>query len=205
MARKVGRGRLPEIDRLPEWADEAVAWAMTSLKERKLTQLEILDGLNERLRAAAWGEGITDPELVPVISRSAFNRRAMRLATVSRRMEETRAIAEVLTPKFEGESAERVTLLLSETIKTLTFEMLENAGDLAADGDTAEMLMMASRALKHAEEARRISADTKAKILKEFTSKAEAAVEKVAKMQGGSPEHISALKAALALQIRDRG
>lgn len=198
-----GRGRLDSIDRLPEWADDAVAWAFTALKERSLTQVEILDGFNERLRAAAWGEGLTDPETVPQISSSAFNRRAMRLAAVGRRLEETRAIAAILTPKFEGETAEQITLLLSETIKTLTFEMLEEAGDLKADGDTAEMLMMASRALKHAEEAKRISADTKAKILKEFTAKATSTVDAVARAKGLSADTVETIKAQI-LGIRTK-
>ncbi len=192
-----GRGRLDAIDRLPDWADEAVSWAFTALKDRSLTQMEILDGFNERLRAAAWGEGITDPDKIPQVSRSSFNRRAMRLATVGRRLEETRAIAAILTPKFEGETAEQITLLLSETIKTLTFEMLEEAGELKADGDTAEMLMMASRALKHAEEAKRISADTKSKILKEFTVKASSTVDAVAKAKGLSADTVDAIKAQI--------
>ncbi|WP_029006470.1 DUF3486 family protein [Azorhizobium doebereinerae] len=192
-----GRGRLDAIDRLPDWADEAVAWAFTALKDRSLTQLEILDGFNERLRAAAWAEGLTDPDKIPQVSRSSFNRRAMRLASVGRRLEETRAIAAILTPKFEGETAEQITLLLSETIKTLTFEMLEEAGELKADGDTAEMLMMASRALKHAEEAKRISADTKSKILKEFTVKASSTVDAVAKAKGLSADTVDAIKAQI--------
>lgn len=189
-----GRGRLSSIDLLPEWADEAVAWAFTALKERSLTQVEIREELNKRLSAAAWEQGIADP---PQISPSAFNRRAMRLATIGRRLEETRAIATILTPKFEGETAEQITLLLSETIKSLTFEMLEEAGDLKADGDTAEMLMMASRALKHAEEAKRISADTKAKILKEFTAKATSTVDAVARAKGLSADTVETIKAQI--------
>jgi len=203
--RDTGRGRISSIDRLPEWCDEAVRWAFTALKERDLTQLEILDGLNERIRAAAWAEGVTDADAIPQISKSAFNRRAMRLAAVGRRLEETREIAAILTPKFEGENAEQITLLLAQTIKSLTFEMLESAGDLKADGETAEMLMFASRALKHAEEAARISADTKKRILQDFQSKAEEAVDKVAKAKGLSGDDVATFKAALALQIKGKG
>ncbi len=202
--RDTGRGRISSIDRLPEWCDEAVRWAFTALKERDLTQLEILDGLNERIRAAAWAEGLTDAEM-PQISKSAFNRRAMRLATVGRRLEETREIAAILTPKFDGENAEQITLLLAQTIKSLTFEMLESAGELRADGETAEMLMFASRALKHAEEAARISADTKKRILLDFQSKAEEAVDKVAKAKGLTGDDVATFKAALALQIKGKG
>lgn len=201
--RDIGRGRISSIDRLPEWCDEAVRWAFTALKDRDLTQLEILDGLNERIRAAAWEQGLTDPNLIPQISKSAFNRRAMRLAAVGRRLEETREIAAILTPRFEGENAEQITLLLAQTIKSLTFEMLESAGELSANGETAEMLMFASRALKHAEEAARISADTKARILRDFTEKAEKTVDVVAKAKGLSAETVETIKANI-LGIRTK-
>lgn len=201
--RDTGRGRISSIDRLPEWCDEAVRAAYTALKEAKLTQLEILDQFNGAIRSAAWAQGITDG--IPQISRTAFNRRSMRLAKMGRRLEETREIAAILTPKFEGENAEQITLLLAQTIKSLTFEMLENAGDLSADGETAEMLMFASRALKHAEEAQRISADTKKRILHDFQSKAEEAVDKVAKAKGLSSDDVATFKAALAVQIKGKG
>ncbi len=193
--RDTGRGRISSIDRLPEWCDEAVRAAYTALKEAKLTQLEILDQLNGAIRSAAWAQGITDG--IPQISRTAFNRRSLRLAKMGRRLEETREIAAILTPKFEGENAEQITLLLAQTIKSLTFEMLESAGDLSADGETAEMLMFASRALKHAEEAARISADTKARILRDFTEKAEKTVEAVAKAKGLTEETVEAIKAQI--------
>lgn len=203
--RETGRGRLSSIDRLPTWCDEAVRTAFTLLKERAFTQIEILDKLNADIRAAAWAEGIIDHEQIPQVSRSAFNRRSMRLAIIGRRLEETRAIAAVLTPKFDGESGERVALLLAQTIKSLTYEMLEGAGELKADGETAEMLMFASRALKHAEEAQRISADTKARILREFTEKAEKAVDEAGRSKGLGPDEIAAFKAALGAQIRAKG
>ena len=74
------RGRISAIDRLPEWADEAKMWAFEQLKERKLSQLEILDGFNKQLRAASLAhDASAEP---PEISRSAFNRTAIHLAVV---------------------------------------------------------------------------------------------------------------------------
>jgi hypothetical protein len=189
-----GRGRLSAIDQLPEWADDAKLWAFEQLKERKLTQLEILDEFNARLRTAAWEQGITDP---PQISKSAFNRTAVRLAVIGRRLQETREIASVLAPKLDEAGDNSVTLLVSETIKTLVHEMLANAGELAADGDTAEMLMMTARALKHAEEAKRISADTRVKIETQFKAQAEKAVETVARTRGLSAETAEEIKSKI--------
>ncbi|PZP13785.1 MAG: hypothetical protein DI607_08375 [Sphingomonas hengshuiensis] len=198
-----GRGRLSFWDTLPDWAEPARVWAFEQLKENKLTQLDILDGVNERLRAAAWQEGVTSD--VPQASRSSLNRVAMKIAELGRRLRETREIAAILAPKLEAAGDDKLTLLISETLKTLISEMLTNAGELKADGDTAEMLMFTSRALKHAEEAKKISSDTRKKLEQEFTAQAEKAVEKVAKAQGNTPETIAALKQAIGAQIRERG
>ena len=177
MKAPAGRGRLSSIDQLPDWADEARVWAFEQLREKKLTQVEILDGFNERLRAAAWQEGISDP---PQISSSAFNRTALRIARLGRRLAETREIAAALAPKLEEVNDDQLTALLASTIKTLVNEMLENAGELAADGATAEMLMMTARAVKHAEEAKRISRDSRRKIETEMRSKLDKAASAAA-------------------------
>lgn len=188
------RGRLSELDKLPEWADEAKLWAFEQLKERKLTQLEILDGFNGRLKVAAFEQGITDP---PVISRSAFNRTAIRIAMLSRRLEETREIAAVIAPKLDEAGDNSLTLMVAETLKTLISEMLGNAGELKADGDTAEMLMMTARALTAAEQAKRISADGRRKIEAELNSKASKAVDQVAKSKGLTADTVDAIKAKI--------
>lgn len=174
MAKRATRGRLSSIDVLPEWADEAKLNAFTALKENKLPQLEILDRFNAELRVAAMANGITDP---PQISKSAFNRKSLKLAILGRRLEETREIAAVLAPKLDQAGDNSVTLLVSETLKTLISEMLSNAGELKPDGDTAAMLMMTARALHAAEQAKRISADTRKKIESELKDKAGKAID----------------------------
>ncbi|MBK5962032.1 hypothetical protein CCR97_28115 [Rhodoplanes elegans] len=197
-----GRGQLSAIDRLPDWADETKLWAFSELKERKRTQLDILDEFNARLRAAALTNGVMDP---PQISRTAFNRTACRLAVLGRRLEETREIAAVLAPKLEAAGDDSVTLLVSESIKMLLNELLSNAGEIAADGATAEMLMMTARALKHAEEAKRISTETRRKIETEFQTKAAKAVDAVAASKGLSAETVESIKAKILGVTRPAG
>lgn len=192
MTDKAKRGRLSAIDTLPEWADEAKVWAFDQLKERKLSQLEILDGFNARLKVASISNGVVDP---PVISRSAFNRTALRVALLSRRLQETREIASVIAPKLEEAGDESLTLMVAETLKTLIAEMLGNAGELSADGDTAMMLMATARALKHAEEAKRIGADGRRKYESDLKSQAVKAVDMVAKEKGLTQESVDAIKA----------
>lgn len=201
---KTRRGRLSEIDRLPDWADEAKLWAFEQLKERKLSQLEILDGFNARLKAASMAEDMAAEP--PVISRSAFNRTAIRIATLSRRLEETREIAAVIAPKLEDAGDNSLTLMVAETLKTLIAEMLGNAGELSPDGDTAEMLMMTSRALVHAEQAKRISADGRRKIESELQTRAAKAVDQVAKAKGLTADTVTAIKSKiLGIEPRQLG
>ncbi len=188
------RGRLSVIDQLPEWADEAKLWAFDQLKKRKKAQLDILDEFNKRLKVAAFEQGITDP---PVISKSAFNRTALRIATLGRRLEETREIAAVLAPKFDQAGDDTVTLMLAETIKTLISEMLGNAGTLKADGATAEMLLATSRALTSAEQAKRISADGRRKYEADLQKRASAAVDAVARQKGLSSDVVAAIKSKI--------
>lgn len=193
---KARRGRLAEIDKLPEWADEAKVWAFEQLKERKLTQLDILEQFNARLRAASLAHDASAPMPEP-ISRSAFNRTAMRVSLLGRRLEETREIAAILAPKLDEAGDSSLTLMVAETIKTLTLEMLGNAGELAADGATAEMLMMTSRALVAAEQAKKISADGRRKIEAELKQTAMKAVEMVAKEKGLSADAVSMIRAEI--------
>jgi hypothetical protein len=186
------RGRLSEIDQLPEWADEAKLWAFEQLKKRKKSQLDILDEFNKRLRAAAMAHDVTMTP--PVISRSAFNRTALKIAKLSNRLEETRAIAAVLAPKLDEAGDNSVTLMVAETIKTLTLEMLTNAGELKADGETAKMLMECARALNSAEHAKKISTDTRRKIEAELHVATTNAVDQVAREKGLSAEAVDAIK-----------
>lgn len=197
------RGRLSEIDQLPEWADEAKVWAFDEIKRRKKSQLDILDGFNKRLRAAAFGQGITEP---PVISRSAFNRTAVRLSIAGSRLEETRAIAEILAPKLDQAGDNSLTILVAEMIKTLAFEMLSNAGELSADGDTAEMLMMVGRALTAAEQSKKLSTENKKKIEADVRDRASKAVDMVAKAKGLSQDTVDAIKSKiLGIERKPRG
>lgn len=181
------RGRLSSVDLLPEEAEEDVVWAWEQLKRRKLTQTEILEQLNLRLKR----KGLRS------ISKSSFGRAAVRLMRMASRLEETREIASVLATKLDAAGGEDLTLLLGETIKTLVYEMLEHAGELQADGAAAEMMMNFARALKFSEESRRITADTRTKVEREFKKTATAAVDEAAKVRGLTQETADAIKAQI--------
>lgn len=192
---KASRGRLSSLDLLPIEAEEDVVWAYGQLRDRKETQDDIRDSLNVRLAAKG----------LPPISRSAFNRAAMRTARMAHRLGEVKEIATALATKFEDGSDESLTLLVAETIKSLIFEMMENTNELPANGLTAEMMMNLSRALNYAEGAKKISADTKKLVEREFKQKAEGAIAAVAARQGLSKDRVDELRREfLGLEVKPK-
>lgn len=181
------RGRLSSLDLLPQEAEEDVTWAFGQLRSRKMTQEDIREALNLRLRMKG---------LEP-ISSSAFNRAAIRTARMAHRLGEVREMASALANKFEDGSDEDLTLMLSETLKTIVFEMLENAGNLKASPMTAEMMANFATALASAERAKKISADTRKVIEANFKKKADAAIENVARTKGITAEIVEDFKRGL--------
>lgn len=180
------RGRLSSIDTLPEWAEEAKLWAFAELKERKLTQLEILDGFNERLKTAAWENGVTKP---PQISRSAFNRRAVRMAVMGSRLAEVAEIATAINEGRKPEDDDHLTVMVASTIKTLIFELIEGDPNLSPK-QTMEM----ARALQAAVSAQNISTARRRKVEAEFAQKAGEAINLVGKEQGLSADQIKRIR-----------
>lgn len=186
------RGRLSSLDLLPIEAEEDVVWAFAELRGRKATQEDIREALNLRLRMKG----------IEPISSSAFNRAAVRTARMAHRLGEVREMASALASKFEDGGDEDLTLMVSETLKTLIFEMLENAGNLKANPLTAEMMANFATALASAERAKKISADTRKLIEKDFRKQADAAIEKVATAKGLTPETREAFRREL-FGVRD--
>ena len=112
-----GRGRLSSIDLLPEEAEPAVMRAMDALKERKKPQAQILRVLNMELEALG----------IKPISKSAFNRKALWLATYGRQLEQAREIASVWAERLNETPEGDVGMLLGETLKTLIFDVMSES------------------------------------------------------------------------------
>ncbi|WP_337267071.1 phage protein Gp27 family protein [Oryzifoliimicrobium ureilyticus] len=159
-----GRGRLSSLDQLPEEAQDDLVWAIGELNQRKRTQADILFELNDRLEVKG----------IETISRSAFNRRAMRLARRSMQLEERKfiyaGIAERLTPEEVGKSD----LVLGEFLKTLIDEILDS------DGLDSKNAMELAKAYKETVVAQRHSAEMRRKAEGEAKTKLMKAVDQVA-------------------------
>jgi len=192
-----GRGRLSSIEQLPPECDHIIADAARDLRSRDKTQTEIyqefyskLEGLQKEYR------GELD---FPIPSFSSFNRYAVKQAYLTRRLEDTRAIAASIAESFDAEASDDLTLIAAEAIKTLIFELLTDAGESGLDPKSA---MNLANALKSAAAAQGISSKRRAQVEKDYAKAAEAAIDKVAKAEGFSDDTVRSIKAnILGLEI----
>ena len=145
--RREGRGRLSSFDMLPPEAEEDQVWALAQLRERSMPQNVIFEEFNERLA----DKGIRR------ISRSAFNRKAVRYAIQFRRQDEGREIMRELVQTLNLEDADNTLIAVTELLKLAVFERLE-------DGDSdPQTLMLLGRAVTSASAARKLSAEDRMK------------------------------------------
>lgn len=158
-----GRGRLSSIDLLPEEAADDIVWACEQLYQRERTQADILFELNDRLEAKG---------LEPV-SKSAFNRKAMRLAAAQRRMQEARAMFDGLSSQFTAKNVDDNTVILGEFIKTLIVELIDDSAGRKSPKDAMEL----ARAYQATVSAQKMSTDRRQKVDAEARKKLDHAVE----------------------------
>lgn len=184
------RGRLSSLDQLPDEAQEDLVWACGELYARQRTQAEILADLNGRLADKG----------LDLISKSAFNRKAVRLAASMRRMQETKEIFSALSGHLAPDQIDDQTVALGEFLKQLVFDLLQpGAGELSP-----KQAMELSRAFKDVIAGQKISADRRTQLEKEFAAKATKAVEKITQSKGLTQETADAIKREI-LGIRDEG
>lgn len=160
--RRKGRGRLSTIDMLPEEADEDVSWALEQLRERSLPQNVILLEFNERLA----DKGIEQ------VSKSTFNRYAVRKAVQWRRLDEAQSMAGELAQSMGTDSSDQMTVIVAEMLKVAAFELLEK------DSANSKGLMELSRALQSAVSAQRGSEEYRRKLEQRVSSEVEKAADR---------------------------
>lgn len=188
MAAPRGRGRLNAFEKLPPECDPIIAAAAEALRDRDLTQFEIYQEFFDacqQLQAESHGE-----LEFAIPSKSAFNRYSIRLATMTRRLEETREIAAAISRRFDAEASDDLTLIAAEAIKTLVWEVLQAAGEHGVDPKGAVNL---ANALRSAVQAQGLSTLRRQKIEKDFAEKATAAVGAAAKAKGLTEETTQAI------------
>ncbi|MFD1792089.1 phage protein Gp27 family protein [Ochrobactrum teleogrylli] len=155
-----GRSRLDSLELLPEEAQDDVVWAIGQLNERRRSQADILFELNDRLEVRGIGP----------ISRSAFNRKAMRLSRRASQLEERRYIYAGIAEKLTPEEISKSDIVLGEFLKTLIDELLDG------DGLNSKNAMELARAYKETVVAQRHSAEHRRKAEEEAKAKLAKAV-----------------------------
>jgi hypothetical protein len=180
---RIGRGRLSGMEQLPPEADQIIATAAEALRDRDRTQLDIYEEFFNALNALKREHRGELEFTIP--SFSAFNRYSIKLATLTRRLEETREIAGAISKRFDAEASDDLTLIAAEAVKTLVFELLTAGGEAGIDPKSA---MNLANALRAATQAQGVSTARRQKVEKEFAAKIDQTIETVAKATGLSAE-----------------
>jgi len=175
-----GRGRLDSLQQLPDEAQDDVIWAIGQLNERRRSQADILFELNDRLEVKGVGP----------ISKSAFNRRAMRLARRSAQLEERRYIYAGMAEKLTPEEIGRSDVVLGEFLKTLIDELLD--GEELGSKNAMEL----ARAYKDTVVAQRHSAEHRRKAEEEAKARLLKAVDAASAVTpgGDKPDGMAVIK-----------
>lgn len=174
-----GRGRLSGLDLLPEEASPIIAWAAEQLRDHNRTQQDIYEEFFAKLQALQT-EFRGELEFA-IPSRSAFNRYSIRLATMSRRLDETREIAGALAGRFDAKASDDLTLIAAEAIKTLVFETLTAAGEHGMD---PKGTMALANALHKASQAQGVSTARRKTVEADFKGKVDQALSAVEETVG---------------------
>lgn len=178
--RREGRGRLSAIDMLPEDAEEDILWALETLRERSMPQIEIVKEFNRRLME----RGI-DP-----VSKSSFNRWSIRKAIQFRNLNEVRSIAGEITGALGTDGADDVTVVVAEMLKAAIYAQLEQRPD-------AKGLMALSRSLQAAVSAQRTSEEYRRRLEQRHSDRIAQAADRAADIarEGGlSAESIAKMR-----------
>lgn len=181
--RRETRGRLSSMDMVPEEAQDDIVWAVGELNKRERTADEIRFDLNDRLHAKGVGP----------ISKSAFNRKSVKLAAMSNRLNEARHIFQGLAPQFTAEKVDEHTVVLGEFIKLLIFELVQAEGGKIGSKGAMEL----ARAHLAVIQGQKLSSERRAKLEASFKAQASEAIDKVARTRGVSAEVTADLRREL--------
>lgn len=179
----MGRGRLSNLQLLPEPCAPIVAWASAELNKNDRSQTDIYKDFVAKLEEIDREfRGELD---ITIPSFSAFNRHSLKLAEATHRMNEVRQIVGSLYESYDPTDSDQLTIIASEAIKTLVFEIYMAKGSGGIDPKGA---MALATALRSAAQAQNVSTERRQKVEAEFEAKAKEAVKTVQKAKGLSEE-----------------
>ena len=182
----MSRGRLTAMQMLPEPCQEVVVWASAELNKNDRPQTEIYSDFVSKLEGIQREHRGELEFTIP--SFSAFNRHSLKLAAATHRMNEIRQISSSLYDHYDPTDSDQLTIIASEAIKTLVFEIYMSKGESGLDPKGA---MALANALRAATQAQSVSSARRQKVEAEFEAKAKEAVKTVQRAKGLSDEAAS--------------
>lgn len=137
MAKKTrtGRGRPSSIDQLPE---DIRIQINAALRERRLTQAQILDAIN----------GLLEDRGEKPVSKSALGRYAVQVSEKGAMMREAREAANALVGGLGEQTGTDLGRAVTEMVKTVSFNLVMNGGDL--DVDTLNKVALIAQRIERA-------------------------------------------------------
>ena len=187
----ITRGRLSSFDTMPPEAEPILAWAAQEMAARTRTQTDIYAEFVlqcERLMSDSRGELEFK---VPAFA--SFHRHGVRLARLTRRLDQTRQIVAQIAESFDAKESDDLTIMLGETIKSLTLHLLAEGDE---NMDPKDVMQLAT-AFKQATQAMGVSTDRRRRLEAEFAAKVDRAVGEVAKVAGMTAETVELVKARI--------
>lgn len=187
----MGRGRLTAIDVMPSACDGIIAWAAAALSDRDRTQTDIYSEFVTKCEDLMQEHRGEIEFAIP--SFSAFNRYSIRLAKLTRQMDQTREIVAAIADKFDAKESDDLTVMTAETIKSLVLHLLAETGEQMLPKD----VMQLASAMRQISQAQHISTDRRIKHDKEYQEQVSDAVDAVAKAKGMTAETSDAIKSQI--------
>jgi hypothetical protein len=152
-----GRGWLSLIDKLPDECQGVVSWAAKELANMDRTQVDVYSEFRQKLIALQGEQGLD----FDIPSFRSFSRYSVRLAELSKTIEQARNIAATLADRFDVTGSDDLTIIAAEAIKALMLEtvMMSTNGKL-----TPKAAMELGTALKQLSAAQATSSNRRLKI-----------------------------------------
>ncbi|OGB77384.1 MAG: hypothetical protein A2496_04490 [Burkholderiales bacterium RIFOXYC12_FULL_60_6] len=187
-------GQPSSIARLPE---DILAKLQELLRDPRVTQLEATGKINEILAADGHPERVT---------KSAVNRYSLKMEEVGAKIRQSREMADMWIGKFGAAPQGQVGLLITETLRTLAYELTMKLQDAAIDDPetmaaTISQLKALSLAVQRLEASTTLNVKREAEIRKQALARAAENVVSEAKRQGTSAASIDALRAAIMTEL----
>ncbi|MDR6102781.1 hypothetical protein QE369_002978 [Agrobacterium larrymoorei] len=188
-----GRGWLSSIDKLPDECQPIVAWAAKELANLDRTQTDVYQEFKTKLIALQGEQGVD----FDIPHFRSFSRYSVRLASLSKTVEQARQIASTLADRFDAAGSDNLTIVAAEALKSLVLEaaLMASGGNLtsksAAEFSTALKNLAAAQSTS-ANRRLKLEAEAKArKAIEDMNAKAEKALDVLSNEPGISKEAIA--------------